>query len=71
MDGGFGGLDSGLKEGVGIAREHEHHLYLPWLTLGRGGCHRRGVGQHAALYKALLRAGIRHRGQRVNNQLGI
>ena len=71
LDGGLGGLDGGFQEGVGVAGELHHHLHLPLAALFLRGADGGGVGHHPALHHILLRAGIHHRCQRVDNHLGV
>ena len=64
LDGRLGRLDGRLQERIGVARKLQHHRHLLMID---GGL----VDNHLALYQIFLRASIRHRGQRIHNELGI
>ena len=64
FDSSLGSLHRRLQKGVGIAGEFQHHRHFVAVN---GGL----VSHHLALHQVLLRAGIRHRCQRVHNQFGI
>ena len=71
FDGRLGRLDGRLQERIGIAREFQHHLHLPVLTIALRSSHTGCISHHATLHEVLLCAGIRHCCQRFHNQLGI
>ena len=69
LDGGFGGFHRRLQERVRVAREFQHHSHLPAAVLAL--CHSGLVCHHPTFYQVLLRAGIRHRRQRLHNHFRI
>ena len=71
FDSCLSGLDGRFQEGIGIAWEGQYHLYLPGFTIFLWRSHRRGVSHHLTLNKVFLRAGIRHRSQRLHYHLRV
>ena len=73
FDSRLGSLHRRLQERVRVAREFQHYTNLPVRPPigGIEGGYCWLVSHHAALYHVLLRAGIRHRCQRVHNQFRI
>ena len=64
FDGCFSSFNGRLQERIGLSGELQNYADL----IAIDG---RLVSHHFTLYQVLLRAGIRHRGQRIHNQFGI